>query len=533
MKTGCSIGEKPKGGGGYHFPDWAYKAESSPGSRQIQLWHFILELLQKEEFRHVIAWQQGEYGEFVIKDPDEVARLWGRRKCKPQMNYDKLSRALRYYYNKRILHKTKGKRFTYKFNFNKLVMPNYPFINIRPNGAVPQSAPPVPTASSHFHFSPLDSPSEDGHLNHFTGNSSAQSSRESLNDGNERKPIPSEPEDLRSVEWRRSTEHMSSRNNVGSGSHGLQKHKSDLMLPVFSMPGMYPDAHSPFALSPLHGRGGLMSVPISPALSLTPTVFSYSPSPGLSPAFQSGSCFNFNPEEMKHYLQAQACSVFNYHLSPRTIPRFPNFMMPPPHRPFPPEEQPSFPIKLQPPPMGRKNKERPPSEEKCPAPPQPPLPPVKIESVSDEDGLLSDEELDCRDRVEKEEYSDSEFEPDMLSPPPDTDKTTCHTFVKPTAPSWPQFPVPSPRFNYPKEGTDGQAEAGEKAAKDSPSETTVVEKKEDSLPPKLRLKRLWNGERQTEVVEDRECRKVSCIINGCRSSELSVEANAVTTAADS
>ncbi|XP_010221398.1 PREDICTED: ETS translocation variant 3-like protein [Tinamus guttatus] len=118
---------------GYHFPEWAYKTESSPGSRQIQLWHFILELLQKEEYQGVIAWQ-GDYGEFVIKDPDEVARLWGRRKCKPQMNYDKLSRALRYYYNKRILHKTKGKRFTYKFNFNKLVMPNYPFINIRPNG---------------------------------------------------------------------------------------------------------------------------------------------------------------------------------------------------------------------------------------------------------------------------------------------------------------------------------------------------------------------------------------------------------------
>ncbi|KAJ1081313.1 hypothetical protein NDU88_001495 [Pleurodeles waltl] len=116
---------------GLAFPDWAYKADSSPGSRQIQLWHFILELLQKEEFRHVIAWQQGEYGEFVIKDPDEVARLWGRRKCKPQMNYDKLSRALRYYYNKRILHKTKGKRFTYKFNFSKLIFFNYPVWNSR------------------------------------------------------------------------------------------------------------------------------------------------------------------------------------------------------------------------------------------------------------------------------------------------------------------------------------------------------------------------------------------------------------------
>ncbi|NXN64589.1 ETV3L protein, partial [Himantopus himantopus] len=116
---------------GLVFPDWAYKAESSPGSRQIQLWHFILELLQKEEFRHVIAWQQGEYGEFVIKDPEEVARLWGRRKCKPQMNYDKLSRALRYYYNKRILHKTKGKRFTYKFNFSKLIFLSCPLWDTR------------------------------------------------------------------------------------------------------------------------------------------------------------------------------------------------------------------------------------------------------------------------------------------------------------------------------------------------------------------------------------------------------------------
>uniref|UniRef100_A0A8V5GSU0 Uncharacterized protein n=1 Tax=Melopsittacus undulatus TaxID=13146 RepID=A0A8V5GSU0_MELUD len=110
----------PQDAGG--APPPALAVRSSPGSRQIQLWHFILELLQKEEFRHVIAWQQGEYGEFVIKDPDEVARLWGRRKCKPQMNYDKLSRALRYYYNKRILHKTKGKRFTYKFDFSHLLL---------------------------------------------------------------------------------------------------------------------------------------------------------------------------------------------------------------------------------------------------------------------------------------------------------------------------------------------------------------------------------------------------------------------------
>nr|XP_020507683.1 ETS translocation variant 3-like protein [Labrus bergylta] len=119
------------------FPDWAYKPAWSPGSRQVQLWHFLLELLGRGE-GGAIGWG-GEWGEFVIRDPERLARLWGERKGKPHMNYDKLSRALRYYYNKRILHKTKGKRFTYKFNFNKLILVNYP-------GHPP---PPPPPPSSH------------------------------------------------------------------------------------------------------------------------------------------------------------------------------------------------------------------------------------------------------------------------------------------------------------------------------------------------------------------------------------------------
>ncbi|CAM9904164.1 unnamed protein product, partial [Rangifer tarandus platyrhynchus] len=150
------------------------------------------------------------------------------------MNYDKLSRALRYYYNKRILHKTKGKRFTYKFNFNKLVMPNYPFINIRSSGVVAQS---------------------------------------------------------------------------------------------------------------------------------------------LSP-FTSSSCFSFNPEEMKHYLHSQACSVFNYHLSPRTFPRYPGLMVPPLQCQVHAEESSQFSIKLQPPPVGRKNRERVESSEEAAPVPVPTLTPV-------------------------------------------------------------------------------------------------------------------------------------------------------------
>ena len=46
--------------------------------------------------------------------------LWGIRKRKPSMNYDKLSRAIRYYYDKKIIHKVHGKRYQYKFNLTTI-----------------------------------------------------------------------------------------------------------------------------------------------------------------------------------------------------------------------------------------------------------------------------------------------------------------------------------------------------------------------------------------------------------------------------
>ncbi len=53
-------------------------------------------------------------------DPEEVAKKWGERKNKGNMNYDKLSRALRYYYDKNILTKIPGKRYAYRFDFHSL-----------------------------------------------------------------------------------------------------------------------------------------------------------------------------------------------------------------------------------------------------------------------------------------------------------------------------------------------------------------------------------------------------------------------------
>ncbi|CAO1311568.1 unnamed protein product [Diamesa hyperborea] len=81
---------------------------------QIQLWQFLLEILTDREYLNVIEWI-GNCGEFKLTDPEYVAQLWGIRKNKPAMNYEKLSRALRYYYEGDLLSKVQGKRFVYKF----------------------------------------------------------------------------------------------------------------------------------------------------------------------------------------------------------------------------------------------------------------------------------------------------------------------------------------------------------------------------------------------------------------------------------
>ncbi|MFN9937855.1 MAG: ETS domain-containing protein [bacterium] len=78
------------------------------------MWQFLLELLTDKTCQSFIAWT-GDGWEFKMIDPDEVARRWGIRKNKPKMNYEKLSRGLRYYYDKNIILKTAGKRYIYRF----------------------------------------------------------------------------------------------------------------------------------------------------------------------------------------------------------------------------------------------------------------------------------------------------------------------------------------------------------------------------------------------------------------------------------
>lgn len=90
-----------------------------PESGHIQLWQFLIQLLCEPFNEDCIRWE-GTNGSFTIVNQNELARRWGERKRRKHMTYEKLSRAIRYYYDKNYVKKIHGKKATYVFNFDEL-----------------------------------------------------------------------------------------------------------------------------------------------------------------------------------------------------------------------------------------------------------------------------------------------------------------------------------------------------------------------------------------------------------------------------
>ena len=96
-----------------------------PGKGGMQLWQFLYSMLTNVDgkYHNLIEWTHtARERQFRLLEPDAIAVWWGHHKNKPNMSYDKLSRSLRYYYDKGIIRKISGERFVYRFCIDPEIM---------------------------------------------------------------------------------------------------------------------------------------------------------------------------------------------------------------------------------------------------------------------------------------------------------------------------------------------------------------------------------------------------------------------------
>uniref|UniRef100_H3AJ88 E74 like ETS transcription factor 5 n=1 Tax=Latimeria chalumnae TaxID=7897 RepID=H3AJ88_LATCH len=86
--------------------------------QSTHLWEFVRDLLlSPEENSGILEWEDRDNGIFRVVKSEALAKVWGQRKKNDRMTYEKLSRALRYYYKTGILERV-DRRLVYKFGKN-------------------------------------------------------------------------------------------------------------------------------------------------------------------------------------------------------------------------------------------------------------------------------------------------------------------------------------------------------------------------------------------------------------------------------
>ncbi|XP_022074928.1 ETS-related transcription factor Elf-3 [Acanthochromis polyacanthus] len=87
--------------------------------RGTHLWEFIRDILiHPERNQGLMKWEDRREGIFKFLKSEAVAQMWGQKKKNSSMTYEKLSRAMRYYYKREILERVDGRRLVYKFGKN-------------------------------------------------------------------------------------------------------------------------------------------------------------------------------------------------------------------------------------------------------------------------------------------------------------------------------------------------------------------------------------------------------------------------------
>ncbi|KAL8579154.1 hypothetical protein ACOMHN_010738 [Nucella lapillus] len=98
--------------------DYKPYCDSRRGAKRNLLWKFLLWML--EQHPDVVQWKDVKSGVFKFVDTARVSVMWGQRKRKTDMTFEKLSRGIRHYYKRGLMERLSHTRLMYKFNWDKV-----------------------------------------------------------------------------------------------------------------------------------------------------------------------------------------------------------------------------------------------------------------------------------------------------------------------------------------------------------------------------------------------------------------------------
>ncbi|CAF1124409.1 unnamed protein product [Rotaria sordida] len=102
--------------------EWLVMDKGFKRQRPPRLYQFFLLLLENPYYASYASYTNKSEGIFQIHEPEKVADLWQQvksRQANQQMTYDKLARAVRWYYQYDIMKKT-NTRYTFQFSAKTL-----------------------------------------------------------------------------------------------------------------------------------------------------------------------------------------------------------------------------------------------------------------------------------------------------------------------------------------------------------------------------------------------------------------------------
>ncbi|KAK7480405.1 hypothetical protein BaRGS_00028324, partial [Batillaria attramentaria] len=101
----------------YHS-DHISSHHSARGAKKNLLWKFLLWVLENQP--DLAQWTDVKRGVFKFVDTARISRMWGQRKHKKDMTFEKLSRGIRHYYKRGLMERLANTRLVYKFNWEKV-----------------------------------------------------------------------------------------------------------------------------------------------------------------------------------------------------------------------------------------------------------------------------------------------------------------------------------------------------------------------------------------------------------------------------